>query len=95
MIWLAVYDIEDDGERARASAILQAWGFVRIQRSFYVGRLPRGRAADLLKILERHVRSGHVALIPITEELLAKALELGKPPYAPLKPPRYPQTYVV
>ncbi|AFA39129.1 CRISPR-associated endoribonuclease Cas2 [Pyrobaculum oguniense TE7] len=95
MIWLAVYDIEDDGERAKAAAVLQAWGFVRVQRSFYVERLPRGRAADLLRVLALVVKSGHVALIPVPDSALDGALELGKPPYAPLKPPRYKQIYVV
>ena len=95
MIWLAVYDIEDDGERARAAAVLQAWGFARVQRSFYVGRLPRGRAADLLRVLARVVRSGHVALIPVPDNALEGAMELGRPPYAPLRPPKYEGTYVV
>jgi CRISPR-associated protein Cas2 len=95
VIWLAVYDIEDDGERAKAAAVLQAWGFVRVQRSFFVGRLPRGRAQDLLHVLARHVKTGHVALIPVPDDSLDKALELGAPPYAPLKPPRYVQTLVV
>ncbi|ACB39519.1 CRISPR-associated endonuclease Cas2 [Pyrobaculum neutrophilum] len=95
MIWLAVYDIEDDGERAKAAAVLQEWGFVRVQRSFYVGRLERGRAKDLLHILSRYVKRGHIALIPVSREQLEAALELGKPPYAPLKPPRYAQAYVI
>lgn len=95
MIWLAAYDIEDDGERAKAAAILQAWGFVRVQRSLYVGRAPRGVVQDLVKTLGRHVKTGHVVLVPVTEELLSKALEHGAPPYAPLRPPSYKQTYVV
>jgi len=95
MIWLAVYDISDDGERAWAASVLQAWGFARVQRSLYVGRLQRGRAADLVAVLARRVKTGHVALIPVTDELLNKALEVGTPPYAPLKPPRYVQTVVV
>ena len=73
--------------------MLQAWGFVRVQRSLYVGRLQR--AADLAAVLARRVKTGHVALIPVTEELLWGALEVGTPPYAPLKPPRYVQTLLV
>jgi CRISPR-associated protein Cas2 len=95
MIWVAVYDISDDGERGWAASVIQAWGFVRVQRSLYVGRLQRGRAADLAAVLARRVKTGHVALIPVTEELLLRALEVGTPPYAPLKPPRYVQTLLV
>jgi CRISPR-associated protein Cas2 len=72
--------------------VLQAWGFVRVQRSLYVGRLQRGRAADLAAVLSRRVKTGHVALIPVTKDLLMRALEVGTPPYASLKPPRYVQT---
>jgi len=75
--------------------VLQAWGFVRVQRSLCVGRLQRGRAADLAAVLARRVKSGHIALIPVTEELLLRALEVGTPPYAPLKPLRYVQTLLV
>jgi CRISPR-associated protein Cas2 len=95
MIWLAVYDISDDGERAWTASVLQAWGFVRVQRSLYIGRLQRGRAADLAAVLARRVRTGHVALVPVTHELLERALEVGTPPYAPLKPPRHVQALVV
>jgi len=59
-----------------------------------VGRLQRGRAADLAAVLARRVRSGHVALIPVTA-LLGRALEVGTPPYAPLKPPRHGPAVVV
>jgi CRISPR-associated protein Cas2 len=95
MIWIVAYDISDDGERAWAASVLQAWGFARVQRSLYVGRLQRGRAADLAAVLAKRVRSGHVALIPVTEELLRRALEVGAPPYAPLRPPRYARALVV
>jgi len=95
VIWVAVRDISDDGERGWAASVLQAWGFARVQRSLYVGRLQRGRAADLAAVLARRVRSGHVALIPVTDELLGRALEVGTPPYAPLKPPRHGPAVVV
>jgi CRISPR-associated protein, Cas2 family len=95
MIWIAVYDISDDGERSWAASVIQAWSFVRVQRSLYVGRLQRGRAADLAAVLAKRVKTGHVALIPVTEELLWGALEVGTPPYASLKPPRYVQTLLV
>jgi len=58
-----------------------------VQRSLYVGRLQRGRAADLAAVLARRVKTGHVALIPVTD--LRGALEVGTPPHAPLKPPMY------
>jgi CRISPR-associated protein Cas4 len=89
MIWAAVYDISDDGERSWAASVIQAWGFVRVQRSLYVGRLQR--AADLAAVLARRVKTGHVALIPVTD--LRGALEVGTPPYAPLKLPRYVRSW--
>jgi CRISPR-associated protein Cas2 len=44
------------------------------------------RAADLAAMLARRFKTGHVALISVTD--LWGALEVGTPPYAPLKPPR-------
>jgi hypothetical protein len=55
----------------------------------YVGRLQR--AADLAAKLARRVKTGHVALISVTD--LWGALEVGTPPYAPLKPPRYVRSW--
>lgn len=96
MIYIAAYDIEDDAERQKVASILQAWGFVRVQRSLYVGRLPRGAAGDLAKVLARVLKGrGHVVLVPVSESQLEAAVEVGSPPYAPLRPPRYAPALIV
>lgn len=96
MIFVAAYDIQDDAVRQKVASLLQEWGFTRVQRSLYVGRLPRGSAQDLLKTVERIIDGkGHLVLIPVTEAQLERALEAGAPPYSPLKPPRYGQVLLV
>jgi len=84
MIFLAAYDIQDDGVRAKVAKVLEAWGFSRVQRSVYVGRLTRARAQDLLRVVERLLKPGdHLLLIPITEEQLRARLEAGRAPFNP------------
>jgi len=96
MIWLVAYDVSDDSERERIAQTLMAWGFVRIQRSVFVGRLPRGRAADLREVLARILRGrGHVVMIPITEEQLGRRLEVGAPQFEPIRPPKRQQTLII
>lgn len=88
-IYVAAYDIEDDSVRLKAARVLEAWGFVRVQRSLYVGRLQRARAQDLIHLLARILQGkGHIVLLPLTDDLLERRLEAGTPPYAPLTPPR-------
>ena len=96
MIWLAIYDISDDSERERVAQTLLAWGFARIQRSAFIGRLPRGRAADLAEVLRRILRGrGHIVLIPVTEDQLARRLEIGAPQFDPIRPPRQRQVLII
>jgi len=96
MIWLAIYDVEDDGERAKIASTLLSWGFARVQRSFYVGRLPRGRAQDLALRISRILRGGgHIVFLPSSEEQLEKSIEVGIPPYSPLRPPRRADAVVI
>jgi len=96
MIYVVAYDISDDGERARVASILQAWGLVRIQRSLFVGVLPRGRVNDLAQVIKRSLKGeGHVLFLPITPELLRKRVEVGVPPYAPISTPKYAEAVIV
>ncbi len=80
MIYLVAYDISDDSERERVASALMAMGFVRIQRSVFVGRAPRGRVADLVEAVRRVLRgSGHVVIVPVPEHLFRKRVEVRQP----------------
>ena len=92
MMYLVAYDISDNDERERVASALMAMGFVRIQRSVFLGRAPRGRVADLAEAIRRIVRGrGHVIIVPVPEHLVAKRIEIGQPQFdsaqAALRPP--------
>ncbi len=51
---VVVYDISDDGKRARLAGQLKRLGLARIQRSAFTGRLDSSRLKDLYRVCSRY-----------------------------------------
>ena len=81
---LVVYDISDDRSRLRAARLLQSWGLSRIQRSAFLGRIPKHRLKDLGRALARLINeeTDIVHVIPLQPRDLEAATVLGKPLWA-------------
>lgn len=64
-----VYDISDNQTRFNLANYLKTKGFVRVQRSFFIGRPTPGILKDVERVLPRyvHFESDVIHLVPVPE----------------------------
>ncbi len=81
---LVVYDISDDKSRLKVARLLQSWGLSRIQRSAFMGRIPKHRLKDLGRALDRLIdeETDIVHIVPLQPRDLEATMVLGKPHWA-------------
>ena len=82
ILCMAMYDIEDDRVRNLMAKYLLRQGFIRIQKSVYVGRLARKRfreiQADLAEVNSIYENADSIILLPLHGESLAEGRIIGK-----------------
>jgi len=78
---LVVYDITDDGLRARVASVLLAYGLTRVQKSAFLGRLTRERLKDLKVRIRRMIEGerANVQFYPLCPQCFSRRSELGVP----------------
>jgi CRISPR-associated protein Cas2 len=78
---LVVYDISDNGVRAELSNYLKAKGFVRIQRSAFIGRPLPSVLRDVERSMPRFIKGERdvVHLIPLVEVSVKNMRVYGHP----------------
>jgi CRISPR-associated protein Cas2 len=66
---VVIYDIPDDGRRARIADACMDYGLDRVQYSAFYGRLGRNHQEELLLLISQVLGDspGNVQLIPICE----------------------------
>lgn len=81
MIVLVVYDISDNGVRSELANYLKVKGFVRVQRSFFVGRPTPAILRDVERVLPKYVvsESDVIHLIPVPEVYVKGIRVYGRP----------------
>ncbi|MET1159367.1 MAG: CRISPR-associated endonuclease Cas2 [Thermoprotei archaeon] len=81
MYVLVVYDVSDNGARAKLADYLKSRGFTRIQRSVFIGNPLPARYKDVLRTIPRFIDrdSDVVHLFPLTEYSLRYYTVYGKP----------------
>ena len=81
MLVLVIYDISEDEVRQRVADTLKQYGFKRIQRSAYIGKLPN----HLLKELEIKLRKimakahGNIQIFKLSWRQYRTRIEIGQP----------------
>lgn len=82
ILCMAMYDIEDNKVRGLLAKYLLRVGFIRIQKSVYVGRLLRKNLrklqADLAEVNELYENSDSIIILPLHGESLADGKIIGK-----------------
>jgi CRISPR-associated protein Cas2 len=75
---LLVYDIPDDGVRAKVADICLDYGLERIQYSAFLGELAHNRQEELLQKIRRKVgkKDANVQIFPICDKDLKLRKEL-------------------
>lgn len=81
MIILVVYDISDNQVRAELANYLKTKGFVRVQRSFFIGRPTPAILRDVERVLPKYVASENdvIHLIPVPEIMVKGIRVYGRP----------------
>jgi len=74
------YDISDDRVRQRVARFLQSLGFVRVQRSVFIGRGGFARAKDVVRGSLRLIDRGRdsVAAVVVPEDYGRRILVAGR-----------------
>lgn len=82
LLCLAMYDIEDNKVRTLLAKYLLRIGFIRIQKSVYVGRILRKNLRklqdDLAEVNELYENRDSIILMPLHGESLADGKLIGK-----------------
>lgn len=82
ILCMAMYDIEDNKVRVLLAKYLLRTGFIRIQKSVYVGRLLRKNLrklqADLAEVNELYENADSIIILPLHGESLADGKIIGK-----------------
>lgn len=82
MLCMAMYDIEDDKVRRLLANYLLRVGFIRIQKSVYVGRLQRKKLRqlqiDLAEVNELYENTDSIIILPLHGDSLADGKLIGK-----------------
>ncbi len=79
MLILVIYDITEDEVRQKVANLLLQYGFKRIQRSAYIGKIPN----HILKELEIKLRKimktahGNIQIFKITKQQYRSRIEIG------------------
>ena len=78
---LVIYDIVEDGVRAKVADLCLDYGLSRVQYSAYVGNISRAHQDELMQKARRRIgrTAGHVALFPLCEADFAGRREVECP----------------
>ncbi|MEM1826359.1 MAG: CRISPR-associated endonuclease Cas2, partial [Desulfurococcaceae archaeon] len=81
MLILVVYDISSNEVRLDLANYLKTKGFVRVQKSFFVGRPLPSVLKDIERTLNRFIRSENdvIHIIPVPEIYVKQIKVYGKP----------------
>lgn len=81
MIILIVYDISDNKTRGELADYLKTKGFVRVQKSFFIGRPRTNTLLDIERTLHKFIRSDNdvIHVIPVPETIVKNIKVYGKP----------------
>lgn len=81
MLTLVIYDIADSKVRFELANYLKTKGFVRVQRSFFIGRPPPNVLLDVERTLHRFVRSPRdvIHVVHVPEAAVRNIKVYGKP----------------
>lgn len=78
---LVIYDISDNKIRCELANYLKTKGFVRVQKSFFIGRPPPNVLLDVERTLHRFIRSMNdvIHVIRVPETVVKNIKVYGKP----------------
>lgn len=81
MLILVVYDIAENKIRYELANYLKTKGFVRVQRSFFIGRPIPSTLKDVERTLPKYIKSVNdvIHLVPVNETTIKYIKVFGKP----------------
>jgi len=73
-----IYDITDNGLRARVAEVLKDYGLTRIQKSAFVGSLSRSMLSSLVSELRSLVEDDNLKIFPLCDPDFRAMISIGK-----------------
>ena len=79
MLYVVVYDVDDDQVRDRVRELLKNWGGTRVQYSAFHLELEEPQLVELLQIIERLIEGSNaqVTAIPVCRADQERAIWIG------------------
>ena len=79
MLVLVIYDISEDDARQKIANILLQYGFKRIQRSAYIGKIPSHILKELELKLKKLMKTAHgnIQIFKLTPQQYKNRIEIG------------------
>ncbi len=80
MIILVIYDISEDDIRNDVANILKQYGFKRIQKSAFIGKLPSHLLKDLEIKLRKTMKNAHgnIQIFKLSRRQYVSRIEIGQ-----------------